>query len=101
MDYRATPYSTMNVSPAELFLSRPLHTHFDLLKLQVKNHVLARQADHKLHHDKSSKHRIFMPGQPVMLRDFRHYQDKWIPGIFKEKLDLSHSVSKEKVAMFN
>ena len=30
LDYRATPHSTTNVSPAELFLSRPLRTRFDL-----------------------------------------------------------------------
>ena len=57
LDYRATPDITTNISPAELFLSRPLHTQFDLLKPQVKGHVLARQADQKLYHNKNSKHR--------------------------------------------
>ena len=34
--------------------------------------MLARQADQKLYHDKNSKHCVFVPGERVMIRDFRH-----------------------------
>ena len=33
------------------------------MKPQVKDHVLARQADQNLYHDKNSKHRLFEPGE--------------------------------------
>ena len=72
---------------------------FDLLKPQVKDHVLARQADQKLYHDKNLKHRLFVPGELVMIQDFRHHQDKWIPGIIQENWDLSPSVFRGKMVV--
>ena len=63
--------------------------------------MLARQVDQKLYHDKNSKHRLFVPGELVMTRDFRHHQDKWIPDIIQGKLGpLTFSVQGEDGSMF-
>ena len=40
LTYRSTPHSTTGVSPAELFLKRPLRTCFDLLRFSVESQVL-------------------------------------------------------------
>ena len=51
-EYRATPHGTTNVSPSELFLKRNLRTRFNLMIPNTKGHVIAKQADQKLQHDK-------------------------------------------------
>ena len=55
-------------------------------------HVTAKQAEQKLHHDKDVKLRSLFPGTPVMVRDFCGL-DKWIPGVVLKKLGpVSYSV---------
>lgn len=82
-----TPHTTTNVSPSQLFLQRQLRTRFDLLKPDTKVVVMSKQANQKDSHDKHSKLRNFFPGEPVMVRDFRH-SDKWITGTILKKLGL-------------
>lgn len=84
-EYRATSHATTNVSPSQLFLKRQMKTRFDLMKPSTKEHVSAKQAEQKFHHDRQGKHRSLAPGTPVMVRDYTG-SNKWIPGIVIQKL---------------
>jgi len=81
LTYRSTPHSTTGVSPAELFLKRPLRTRFDLLRPSnsVESHVMSKQSDQKSSHDNHSKFRMFAIGQNVLVRNLRG-EPKWLPG---------------------
>jgi len=65
--YRNTPHTTTGVSPAELFLKRPLRTRLDLLRPSLSTRVQAKQAVQKNYHDAHSKDRVFEPGQSVLV----------------------------------
>ena len=82
--YRSTPNSTTGVSPAELFMKRPLRTRLDLLRPSLSSRVLSRQADQKRLHDAHSKSREFEVGQSVLVRNLRE-GPKWLPGTIVEK----------------
>jgi len=86
LTYRSTPHSTTGVSPAELFLKRPLRTRFDLLKPSnsVESHVMSKQSDQKSFHDNHSKFRMFTNGQSVLVRNLRG-EPKWLPGHIVEQ----------------
>ena len=71
LKYRTIRHATTGVSPAELFLKRPLRTRLDLLKPSVQEHVSNKQLEQKKHHDVRSKDRFFQVGQPVLVRNFR------------------------------
>lgn len=45
--YRTTPHCTTRVAPAELQLGRKDRTRWDLLKVDVKNRVTAKQEKQK------------------------------------------------------
>ena len=47
--------------------------------------MISKQADQKTRHDQRSKLRCLLPGQSVIVRDFRHH-NKWIPGVVLRKL---------------
>ena len=79
-EYRSSPHATTNRSPSQLFLGRPLRTRLDLLRPNVSSQVLGKQASQKLHHDLHSKSRDFVPGQIVMVRDYRPNTDRWVRG---------------------
>ena len=62
--------------------------------------MLARRADQKLYRDNSSKHHLFVPGQPVTIRDFQA-PPRQVPGIIQEKLGpITFSVQGEGGSMF-
>ena len=86
--YRATPHAVTDVSPAELFLGRPLKTKLDLLKHNLSGSVCASQARQKFYHDTrgNPKDRVFSIGQKVLARDYRHGNARWIKGCIKEVL---------------
>lgn len=70
--YRSSPHCTTGVSPAELFLGRPVRTRLDLLKPSVAVVVRNKQADQKAYHDAHSKERQLAIGQAVWVRNFRN-----------------------------
>ena len=84
LTYRNTPSSTTGVSPAELFMKRPLRSRLDLLRPAVKSRVQAKQADQKRYHDVHSKVRQFDIGQPVLVRNLRD-GPKWVSGTVIEQ----------------
>ena len=84
-EYRATPHGTTNISPSELFLKRKLRTRFDLMILNTREHVTAKQADQKLQHDRRIRPCSLFPGSLVMIRDYND-PSKWIPGVVIRKL---------------
>ena len=81
--YRVTPHSTTNVSPAELMFGRKLRTVFDLVhpKHNVKNNVLSKQETQKSNYDSTIARGFQLnPESPVMVRNYSTIsKDKWIP----------------------
>ncbi len=43
MKYRNTPHSTTEETPATLFVGRNLRTRFDLIKPDIRKHVIDKQ----------------------------------------------------------
>ena len=91
--YQSTPHSTTNSTPCELFLKRSIRTRFDLLRPEVQEQVLNKQARQKQDHDGKSKLRELAVGNKVMVRNFREGR-RWIPGeVVARKGPLSYDVS--------
>jgi len=82
--YRNTPHSTTGVTPAELFMKRPLRTRLDLLKPCLRSKVLSRQADQKRQHDAHSRNCEFDVGETVLARNLRD-GPKWLTGTIVER----------------
>ena len=57
LSYRSTPHSTTGVSPADLFLNRPLRTRLSIIKPSLGTRVANKQAHQKENHDTRSKAR--------------------------------------------
>ena len=75
--HRTTPHSTTNVAPCELFLGRKVRTRIDLLKPEIGDQVMQKQAQQKAQHDYHAKYREFQIGQKVMVRSMQPgFQEK-------------------------
>ena len=89
--YRSTPHAVTGVTPAELFLKRPLRTRLDLLKPDVGQTVNRSQARQKYYHDRrAGAGKIFEVGQSVLARDYRSGKPQWLRGYVSQVLG-SHS----------
>ena len=84
LTYRSTPHATTGLSPASMFLGRPIRTRFDLLRPDVGRRTCAAQAKQKSHHDGKTSLREFIVGARVMVRDGRD-QSHWTPGTVLER----------------
>ena len=82
--YRNTPNSTTGQTPAELMLNRRPRTRLDLLRPDIENKTLNKQADQKFKHDKHSKERDFLVGEPVLVQNFRG-EPKWLKATIIER----------------
>ncbi|KAI4887000.1 hypothetical protein NFI96_027939, partial [Prochilodus magdalenae] len=80
LQYRNTPHATTQESPAMLFLRRRLRTRLDLLKPNVSEVVGRAQEDQQRHRGVHAKARSFEVGDPVLVRDYRKGEDKWMTG---------------------
>lgn len=82
LNYRSTPHTITERTPAELFLKRPLRTRLDLVKPSVERTVTKHQRQQQLAHDKSRRSlRYFDVGDKVLVRDVRGNQPPWSPGV--------------------
>ena len=82
--YRNTPNAITGVSPADLFLKRPLHTRLDQLRPSLRNRVVSKQADQKQLHDAHSRSRLFAIGQKGLVRKLQD-GPKWLSGVIVEQ----------------
>ena len=78
------PNGTTGVTPAELFMKRPLCTRLDLLQPSLRNRVFSRQAEMKRQHDAHSRDREFDIGETVLARNLRE-GPKWLTGTIIER----------------
>ena len=70
LTYRTTPHATTNEPPCQLFMGRMLHTHWTLLKPDLEQTVVTKQANQKDNHDKHAKPRELCVGDTVMANRF-------------------------------
>ncbi|XP_055351901.1 uncharacterized protein K02A2.6-like [Paramacrobiotus metropolitanus] len=69
--YRGAPYATTGKSPAELFLGRKFRTQLDLLSPVMFTHTERNRQRYQHNFDKRTKRKSFLPGDLVMVRDYR------------------------------
>jgi len=78
--YRNTPHTVTDQTPAELFLKRKPRTRLSLLQPNLAQHVEEKQQVEKEQHDQGrTKTREFVPGDHVLVRNFRG-KNKWNHG---------------------
>ena len=78
---RSTPHTVTGQSPAELFLGRQIRNCFTLLKSNLNRAVKEQQLKQKEHHDgRRVKLREFNLSEVVLVRNWRHEVERWIPG---------------------
>lgn len=80
MKYRNTPHSTTGETPATLFMGRILRTRLDLIKPDLRKHVVCKQEKQAKSNNTSGEVRQLYVGQAVSVRNYRG-KEKWIPGI--------------------
>lgn len=85
LSYRTTPHTTTQQTPCSLFLGRAVRTHLDLLRPNLGDRVMAKQAAQKDCHDQHAHSRSLKAGQPVMVKNMRP-GDNWIPGVVLKQL---------------
>ena len=78
--YRTTPHTTTGISPAKLLFNRRPRTRLELLRPCIQSHVLKKQQNQKVTHDKSAKARKFQVQDRVYAHNFSD-GEVWIPGV--------------------
>ena len=73
------PYTTTDVSPAELLINRP-RSCLDFLYPVVSGKVERFQRKQKENHDNSKTLRIFAPGDQILAKNFRSSNPEWLSG---------------------
>lgn len=76
--YRTTPHATTNTSPAMLLFRRPLRTRLDLVRPSLASTVQNSQLQQAKEHAFDTP-RSFLPGDQVLVRDYRPGHLKWQP----------------------
>ncbi|KAK9889146.1 hypothetical protein WA026_004416 [Henosepilachna vigintioctopunctata] len=95
-DYRTTPHSTLEMSPAEVMFQRKLRTRFDCLlpssldknnfSDKLRKHILTKQNKQKWYY-KGTRNLDLVVGESVTVRDYRtSNKSKWIKGIIERKI---------------
>lgn len=80
LDYRNAIHVTTNETPARLMFGRNLRTRFDLLRPSVSSAVAQKQEKQKSY-CKGTNTRYLSVNQPVIVRDYRSNNNKWVEGI--------------------
>ena len=78
--YRASPHSTTQVSPAELFLGKSIRTRLDVLPPNLGKMIQWKTTPLK------SNIRMFQEGDSIWTRDYRGVPEKWVHGIIVHQL---------------
>lgn len=92
--YRTIPHSTTNETPSMLMYGRNIRTRLDLLKPKASETVLRKQFQMTNSKHVGSNVRQFVPGQNVIVRDYRQNNRKWMPGqISSQTGPLSYKVN--------
>ena len=79
--YCSTPHTVTGQSPGHLFLGRQIRNCFTLLKPNLSKAVEEQQLKQKQHHDNGRvKYREFKLNDMVLVRNWRHGVERWIPG---------------------
>lgn len=73
----------MELSPAEILMSRRLRSTLDLLLPDVKSKIRKKQLKQKEQHYTHSKWRSFSPGDEVYTRNYSH-GSRWVPAVIEE-----------------
>ena len=73
------------MSPAELFMKRPLRTRLDLLRPSLRNKVVEKQSAQKEQHDSNSRNCESDIGETVVARNLRE-GPKWVTGTITERI---------------
>lgn len=85
LSYRTTAHSTTGVPPCQLLMKRDLRTRLSLLRPNCEKSVLDKQTRQKSAHDRRCRHREWIAGDRVLVRNHRDGPD-WIPGTIIEVL---------------
>lgn len=86
MKYRNTPHSTTGETPATVFMGRNLRSRLDLIKPDIRKHVVGKQENQAKakSHGTAGKLRELYVGQEVNARNYSG-KEKWIRGIVKAR----------------
>ena len=79
----STPHASTSISPAELLMGRKLRSRLDLIVPSVRERVEKKQWAQKWNHDKKTRHREFVVGDPVFVRIYGK-NEKWKAGLISE-----------------
>ncbi len=82
--YRMTPQSTTNKSPAELLMKRKFRSRLSMLYPDLSKAVRDKQETQKHYHDRSVKDRQFVVGDSVYVKNFST-GPRWLSGTVVEK----------------
>ncbi|KAK3085126.1 hypothetical protein FSP39_024809 [Pinctada imbricata] len=83
LQYRNTPHTTTNESPAKLFVGRQLRSRLDLIRPNIQGKV-DRAKMNSAFRKKGKPAPSFKPGDHVIVRDYRG--NKWINGTIESLL---------------
>lgn len=92
LSYRSTPTPALqnNVTPAELFLARPIRTTLTLLHPTTPAYSNHLDSDTKMETQfnryHGAKHKSFSTGQLVFCQDYKDSNHQWIPGKISKRL---------------
>ena len=79
--YRSSPHATTGLSPAELFVGRPIRTVFELLHPSTTSYVEKKQMFQKHYFDRSHTHtKRFLCNQVVLVKSHKDSTNKWSRG---------------------
>ncbi|XP_072022263.1 uncharacterized protein [Amphiura filiformis] len=84
MTYISTKHAATGCSPVKLFIGREIRTRLSLVRPNLQEGVISKQAMQKDHYDMHSKYREFFPGETVLVKDSRKEQTWW-PGTIAER----------------
>ena len=79
--YRTMPHTATGCTPAELPIGRGIRTRLDILHPDL----LAKVSE-KTKLENHTTRRNFLPGGPVMVRDYRDRKRPWIKGVIQDRL---------------